>query len=76
MLELETVTIEHPDLPGESMIINIKDFNPEIHKLFKPTKPAAPKTESSSETDANDKTAPPESEPAKPKGRKKNTAAE
>ena len=76
MLELETVTIEHPDNPGESMIINKTDFNPEIHKFFKPKKPAAPKTESGSETDADDETAPPKSEPAKPKGRKKNTAAE
>jgi hypothetical protein len=76
MLELETVTIEHPDEPGAWMIINKSDFNPEIHKIFKPKKPKATETDSNFETDANDETAPPELEPAKPRGRKKNAAAE
>jgi hypothetical protein len=33
---LETVTVEHPDTPGERMIINKTDFDPAIHKLYEP----------------------------------------
>jgi hypothetical protein len=40
MLQAETVTIEHPDSPGEPMIINKSDFDPAIHKLYEPPAPA------------------------------------
>lgn len=36
MIELETVTVEHPDTPGATMIINKTDFDPAIHKLYEP----------------------------------------
>jgi hypothetical protein len=54
MLELETVTVEHPDQSGASMIINKTDFNPEIHKLFKPKKPMAAESEPDAGAEAND----------------------
>jgi hypothetical protein len=55
MLEKPTVTIEHPDNPGQPMIINKSDFNPEIHKLFNPeaaeqdTKTSKPKGQKKTE---------------------------
>jgi hypothetical protein len=47
---IETVEIENPDAPGERMIINKSDFNPEIHKPFETPAPAGddPKAEGGS----------------------------
>jgi hypothetical protein len=42
---LETVTVAHPDIPGELMIINKSDFDPAVHKVYEPTAPEPPKTE-------------------------------
>jgi hypothetical protein len=42
---LETVTVAHPDIPGELMIINKSDFDPAVHKVYEPPAPEAPKTE-------------------------------
>jgi hypothetical protein len=69
MLELETVTIEHPDLPGESMIINKRDYDPKIHKLFKPKKPTAAESEPDAGAEANDGGT--EAEAPRRRGRKK-----
>jgi hypothetical protein len=34
MAAVETVKVEHPDNPGQSMLINKSDFDPEVHKLY------------------------------------------
>jgi hypothetical protein len=36
MLQTETLIIEHPDNPGQPMIINKSDFDPAVHKLYEP----------------------------------------
>ena len=41
MLQTETLIIEHPDNPGEPMIINKSDFDPAIHKPYEPPAPTA-----------------------------------
>lgn len=43
MLQTETITVEHPDTPGASMIINKSDFDPAVHKLYEPPAPKPPK---------------------------------
>jgi hypothetical protein len=74
MLELETVTIEHPDLPGESMIINKTDFDPKIHKIFKPKKEKAIESDLGAGAEANDGGT--EAEAPKRRGGRKAAAAE
>jgi hypothetical protein len=74
MLEKPTITIEHPDNPGESMIINKSDFNPEIHKLFKPKKQKA--TESDPDAGAEAAVGGTEVEAPSRRGRKKAAAAD
>jgi hypothetical protein len=61
MVPLETITIEHPDTPGERMIINKADFNPEIHKPY--------------ESPTDDQSAA-DTESPKPKGRPRKNAEE
>jgi hypothetical protein len=41
MLQTETFIIEHPDNPGEPMIINKSDFDPAVHKPYEPPAPAS-----------------------------------
>lgn len=48
---IETVTIEHPDVPGASMIVNKSDFNPTIHKLYEPPAPAPEGKQNTGESD-------------------------
>jgi hypothetical protein len=74
MLELETVTIEHPDLPGESMIINKTDFDPQIHKIFKPKKEKAIESDPDAGAEAADGGT--EAEAPSRRGRKKAAAAD
>jgi hypothetical protein len=69
MIEVETLTIEHPDLPGEPMIINKSDFDPKIHKIFKPIKEKAVESNPDAGAEANDGGA--EAEAPKRRGRKK-----
>jgi hypothetical protein len=74
MLELETVVIEHPDLPGERIIINKRDFNPAIHKLFKPKKPSEIESEPGAGAEVSDGGS--EAEAPRRRGRRKAAAAE
>jgi hypothetical protein len=53
MIELETVTIEHPDIPGERMIVNKSDFDPAVHKPYKPPAPKPSKLEGGAGEDPN-----------------------
>jgi hypothetical protein len=76
MLEKPTVIVEHPDIPGESMIINKSDFNPEIHKLFKPKKQEAAKAETDAGGELSDESPESTTKPATTRGRKKPAAAE
>jgi hypothetical protein len=64
---LETIAIEHPDTPGERMIIYKSDFNPEVHKPYE-----APKPEGAGEdSNAPHEEGGGETEETKPKGKTK-----
>lgn len=38
MADLEMISVEHPDIPGQVMLINAEDFDPVKYQLYTPKK--------------------------------------